>query len=403
MKTPSALLAGICSLFLALHAPAQAKIEKAEALPALLKDAETDSIQYIERRAAFLFHQKINEYRLSKSIAALEWDDTLWLASRNHNLWMLKNDKLSHDETKGTPAFTAASPGGRYLYVTSDKGKTQWSGENALYNYSAWGSSAIEIAERIAQASFNQWKASPGHNENMLNPDSYMHGVAFNIDGGTAWATDLFARKPYDRGYKVVALKAPMPSKFTTTAAPSNQVVYTNSPDVQAMPSKKRMSNSQYEKAITAKLEEALFPEAVKTEKALATAAKNHVAYMSLHETTNGTEKKGKSRYTGATAKKRVKKASHGFDIFKRMRSTVVEYVFSKSYEAEGFDSEMAIKDAKEQFLNERKDVKGKIKSNGMAVQVRKVKTSYTVNIVVLERRKKGTDEAGTQEATIDF
>ena len=53
MKTPSALLAGICSLFLALHAPAQAKIEKAEALPALLKDAETDSIQYIERSSSF--------------------------------------------------------------------------------------------------------------------------------------------------------------------------------------------------------------------------------------------------------------------------------------------------------------------------------------------------------------
>src|ERR1044071_5443656 len=91
----------------------QSKPSKAEAISSIVKSSESDSIQYIERMAAYLFHQKINSYRAAKQLNTLAWDDTLWLAARNHTQWMNTNSKLSHEENSNSTGFTGKSPGDR--------------------------------------------------------------------------------------------------------------------------------------------------------------------------------------------------------------------------------------------------------------------------------------------------
>ena len=363
----------------------QAKAERAEALPVIVKSAETDSVAYIERQAAYLFHQKINAYRVSKKLTALQWDDTLWLAARNHSAWMMNTGEFMHEEKKGTPGYTGMSPGNRYAFVTSEKGKTQWCGENILSNSSAYGQTANEIAERVAQYSLEQWQKSPGHNENMLYESAYLHGTAFKIKSGQVWATQILAREPYVDGYGVVAFVKPASTAFSNSDPVAVNTVFTNAPAV--APKKKKQSTTQYEQAIREKLDNNLYAD-VNTEKALGQAAKSHLTYMSLHKTSDSKEKKGKSRFTGATPQKRVMKSTRGGEFFKRLRTRVSEFVFTKTYPADSFEAETVVSDATTKFDSERTD-QGEIKSMGMAVQVRKVKTDYTVHIVVLERRKK--------------
>lgn len=400
MKTALFFLASFASLVAFTPLFSQSATERAESLGNVLKQVETDSIQYIERTAAYLFHEKINAYRVGKKIAVLQWDDTLWLAARNHNVWMMENNNLDHSEKSGSAYFTGGSPGARYSYVTSNKGKTQWSGENVLYNYSAYGKNALEMANNIAQHSFEQWQASPGHNDNMLNGSSYLHGVAFKLEGGKVWSTDLFARKPYDSGYTTVAFKSPKSPRFTNVTH-----VATNSPDPTTTASNepvaasnKKQSTTQYEKSIRVKLSANMFGEDVVQDKTLAKAAKSHLSYMVTNKTTTSEEKKGKHRFTGTTPAKRVKKTARFSEIFKRMRTHVSEYVFTKQYPEADFDAESVVNDATTKFMAEQKSQSGNIKSTGMAVQVRKVKTTYTVYIVAMERRNKEKEKKAEDE-----
>lgn len=174
--------------------PYRPHISKVTKLKTLLQAAEHDRKQKIERLAAIKFHKLIIEYRIKNGVDALEWDESLWITSRNHSIWMGENEILAHHETKGTKYFTGVKPGDRYEYTTSDKGTCSWSGENALYNYSNEGKTIEEISINIATHSLNQWKHSPGHNQNMLAKGSKAHGVAFYLNKeGVVYATDLFA------------------------------------------------------------------------------------------------------------------------------------------------------------------------------------------------------------------
>jgi uncharacterized protein YkwD len=399
MKTPRIMIVGLLSLTAFFPLNAQNKPAKVETLNTIVKNSESDSIQYVERLAAYLFHQKLNSYRVAEGLKATLWDDSLWLACRNHSQWMNVNNLLSHDEKTGTTAFSGKSPGDRYSFATSDNGKSQWCGENALYNYSATGNNVSDIAERVAQNSFEQWQASPGHNANMLYENAYVEGTAFIINHDQVWATSLFARKPFTDAYAPVAFAQPVTDKFKSgPVTPNNNTVVNNTTTA----SGKKQSTSQMEKSIRESLTNGIYLD-VDNEKGLAAAAKNHLTYMSLHKTVGSKEEKGKSRYTGKTAKKRVMKASHGTEFFRRMRTRIQELTFKKVYDSNTFDASMAVNDATADF-NAKRTLKTDLKSVGMAVQIRKVKTEYTVYIVVLERRmkEKGEKDGGTAETTLE-
>ncbi len=191
---------------------------------ALLKKAEKDSIAHIERLAALKFHELINQYRKENGLNEIKWNETLWIATINHNTWMDKAGDLSHRQKVNTKYFTGNSPGNRLDYAAGGKAGIRWSGENALYNYShksysysnSRGKTKEEIANNIAQRSFNQWKNSPGHNDNMLGKKHGSHGVAFKITSSRVWGTDLFSSSGSD--YK------PSPSNYMAKAKTKSSI-----------------------------------------------------------------------------------------------------------------------------------------------------------------------------------
>lgn len=185
----------------------KAQINTYKNVNALIKKSETDSVAKIERLAALEFHKLINNYRKSKGLSNMSWDETLWVTTQNHNAWMAEANILSHHQTKKNKYYTGNSPEDRFDYAAGGNSPNNWSGENVLYNFSAFGDNIKEIAQNIASRSFEQWKNSPGHNKNMLGKYHATHGVAFKIYGDRVWGTDLFASSNNgysDEDYKIL-------------------------------------------------------------------------------------------------------------------------------------------------------------------------------------------------------
>jgi len=167
------------------------KLAKADNIAEILKVSEIDSIQKIERLAALEFHKLLNQYRVKNKVDTVKFNDIFWLTSRNHNLYMIQNDILSHSQKKGSKMFSGERPSDRLDYVQGKERRYYWSGENCLYNYLSSGSTIYEIAKDIAKISFEQWKNSKNHNQNMLSKSHSMHGIAFTIKGNMFYGTDL--------------------------------------------------------------------------------------------------------------------------------------------------------------------------------------------------------------------
>jgi hypothetical protein len=163
-------------------------------LTELLKFTEKDSVLYLERLTAIYFHQQLNDYRISKKLHAIGWDDTLWLASRNHNIWLEHHHEMTHTQKEKTKFYTGKSPGERLNYAAENNKKTSyWSGENCLQNYPAFGKHTIEDqAKAMAKVALNQWINSEGHHKNMLSTNHKKHGIAFSFSR-LVYATNLFS------------------------------------------------------------------------------------------------------------------------------------------------------------------------------------------------------------------
>ena len=83
----------------------------------------------------------INEYRVAHAQPALAFDSTIAALAREHSSAMAKAGTLSHD---GFPSRVARSHAGMCV-------------ENVGWNY------------RTPEAQFDAWRASPGHDRNMLD------------------------------------------------------------------------------------------------------------------------------------------------------------------------------------------------------------------------------------------
>lgn len=205
---------------------ANAQLYTYQDVESLKEKAQQDSIAEIERMAALEFHELINQYRKQNGLNTIKWNETLWIATINHNKWMAKTGKLSHHQTTTNNCYSGKSPGDRLTYAQAGSSHFGWSGENALYNYSCTGKTKEEIAKNIAKKSFIQWKNSKGHNENMLSKRHGSHGVAFKINGAVVWGTDLFSsyggennekdETIYTRYYAANTKKKSKPKRFST-------------------------------------------------------------------------------------------------------------------------------------------------------------------------------------------
>lgn len=365
---------------LAISSPAQ--IFQAAKLSSVINNCSKDSVQKTERLAALKFHQLINEYRLINKLDTLAWDDVLWLTSRNHNIWMGENDVLSHHQEKGTQFFTGADPGDRYEYAASGKTGTSWSGENALYNWNDNGSSISEISDAMAMAAFNQWKNSPGHDENMRAPQSHSHGTAFYLEpGGPVWATDLFS---YGKPDNIFALAKSEPAAVEN----SSLKVEVKSNDIKKGTVRKiRLKDAmQLNAQLLSMLESS---SKVKTSKAMKKAAQKHADYMAYSKNLTHREKKDKPGYFGLTEKQRMLKASFGVYFFSQHKIKLSESIAQLELTTIPDDlTNLSVKLIT--ALDSEKHLQGKTVSIGYGIAFKQLKSSLSIYVVRLERIKPG-------------
>lgn len=142
------------------------------------------------------FQDQINSYRYEKKKDSLSWSNTLEKAAHHHNLWMVKNKKLSHHETGKDRYFTGKTVTDRINFVTGGKDEI-YCGENVQYfpfETATPGVITDEEAMMIADLAFENWKTSYGHNKNMLSPFIW-HATTFIYLNQTVWATSVFSCK----------------------------------------------------------------------------------------------------------------------------------------------------------------------------------------------------------------
>ena len=137
-----------------------------------------------------LIVQKMNAYRANAGLPELVVSDTLTTDSRGWSKHMSDTDDFNHDPV--------------YKYwngVTLDGGATSYAGENIAYNHlenygDKWGAyGTTKNPMQAADALFDQWKNSSGHDENMLAKNNVV-GVGVHIakhsEGTRVYGTQKF-------------------------------------------------------------------------------------------------------------------------------------------------------------------------------------------------------------------
>lgn len=177
----------------------------------LLEGIEKDKMLQLERMTALVFHHTLNEYRAQKGKKTIFWDDKLWLAARNHNIYLFTyNKSLSHNQSKKGDRFTGRGPEDRVYYVTyGSRDHTMTGFENCAvsgemspgpidlnYSGSLTYTEMLEQAKYDAANMFDLWKNSSGHNQNMLDAEHLAHGtsIVYNHATGTTCATSVFTQ-----------------------------------------------------------------------------------------------------------------------------------------------------------------------------------------------------------------
>lgn len=121
------------------------------------------------------FLDLINQYRAANGLGALTLNNTLNQTARWMAQDMAANNYFSHTDSQGRDPFVRMAAFG-YTYNT-------WKGENLAAGVSG------------AQAAFDLWKGSPGHNANMLGANYTVIGIARAFDEkstfGWYWTTEF--------------------------------------------------------------------------------------------------------------------------------------------------------------------------------------------------------------------
>jgi uncharacterized protein YkwD len=377
-----------------------AQTSKVAEIQNLLKLAKKDSIQKIERLAALKFHKIINDYRKKNKLDILAWDDAFWLTCRNHCIWMSANSVLSHDEKAGTKYFTGYDPDDRYKYATLGKGKSQWCGENALYNYDIKGKTIMQIASNIALCSFNQWKHSPGHNQNMLEKDSKVHGVAFHLERtGIVYSTDLFARNiDTELNYKdTIIVKEDLTHIATIREVLKGMITIFDTVHLTPIASIPIQTHIEVEKLVKLdvkkvksdlvnKLYSMNIPFSnyyAKRNNAMEKASTLHSEYMGSTKQLTHDESKKKRKYYGEDIDSRMVKATHGFYLLKKHKYKLIESIAKIEVNACNLDIQQLGLDIQNQLDKEPKLSANKI-DIGYGVYLKRNKNNLTFYITRL-------------------
>ena len=148
------------------------------------------------------FLRIINDYRAAAGLVPLSANSRLNDIARWMSQDMVANDYFGHTDSLGRDPFQRMDDFG-YTYNT-------WRGENL----------AAGVAD--AQAAFELWRDSPGHNANLLNPNFKVIGIARAYGSETMygwyWATEFGGQSE------------PLPPATTPSPSPSQTLTPSPSP-----------------------------------------------------------------------------------------------------------------------------------------------------------------------------
>ncbi len=148
------------TLLIAAGIGALAGIRPATSAPAAAVTLDSSEQQFLSL---------INEYRGGQGLPTLALDPQLEAASRWMSADMATNDYFSHYDSLGRDPFQRMAASG--------------------YDYNVWKGENLAAGTASAQVAFDLWKASPGHNSNMTNPNFVGIGIAraYGPDSGLGW------------------------------------------------------------------------------------------------------------------------------------------------------------------------------------------------------------------------
>jgi uncharacterized protein YkwD len=177
-KTRSRLTASLLALALALSLVMSFSVTVSAQTAYPNRSTEATCLNAQEKQ----FLTLINNYRASKGLKALKASKSLNISSYTHSLDMAKRKYFSHDTKLPLPA---GQSGAKFTNRMSDAG----------YTYSTYKGENIAAGYSTAQAVFNAWKASSGHNANMLNGKYTVIGIGLSTVSGSPytnyWTTDF--------------------------------------------------------------------------------------------------------------------------------------------------------------------------------------------------------------------
>ncbi|MCH7810075.1 MAG: hypothetical protein IH863_05805 [Chloroflexi bacterium] len=166
----------------------------------------TASVQLDPEEQAFMV--LLNDYRAQNGLGALSIDSSIQSAAEWMSTDMGEKDYFSHTDSLGRSPWDRMCDFG-YCYNT-------WKGENIAAGYAT------------AEAAFDAWRNSPGHNSNMLSDNYLVTGIALVHTPGSTynyyWTNDF-------GGYQAEASPPPAP---TNTPSPTPSPTPTASPTTPA-------------------------------------------------------------------------------------------------------------------------------------------------------------------------
>ncbi len=122
-----------------------------------------------------VFLKLINDYRIANGLGIVQVSISLSTAADWMSNDMATKGYFSHTDSTGRDPFTRM--------------------QNFGYNFNTWLGENIAAGYSDAVNTFNQWKNSPGHNENMLHPSFKVIGIGRVMNLGAYyryyWTTDF--------------------------------------------------------------------------------------------------------------------------------------------------------------------------------------------------------------------
>ncbi len=113
-----------------------------------------------------------NAYRASKNLPRLQQNAALEAAATAYAAYLAEHEKMGHTADGSNPAKRVSAQGYKWCFIS----------ENV---WSSFRKPETTLSEDLARQAMNGWKASPGHNANLLEKRAHEIGI-----GAAGWKQD---------------------------------------------------------------------------------------------------------------------------------------------------------------------------------------------------------------------